>query len=507
MQIKEFIARYNNHPVLFIGTGLSLRYLKNSYSWDNLLKQIILDTTGNEEDYLNIKSRHQKYGHYKNPEIAQEVETFFNQSLEKDRNGHFKSVNDRFFDGMKKGENISRFKIYIADLLKAIDFKPEKKDELSAFTKIRKNISSIITTNYDNLIEEVFTFKPLIGNDILLSNPYGSVYKIHGCVTKPNSIIITSKDYEAFENKYELIRAQLLSLFIHNPIIFIGYNLGDNNIKSILKTIFSYVDTNSSVSEGIRNNFLVVEYKENEMETDVVEFDVVIDSNTNIKINKIKTDNFEEIYNALSELHLPISAMDVRKVQSIVGDIYAGTNGIKVYITEDIDSLANGDKVIAIGSKKTINYQYLTQKEMLADYFTIMEEANAQRISIIDKYPIQSSQYFPIFGFSTINHDLITAEKLKQNQCKKISDLKEKLNEKKKAHNSYTTIEDIENDSAIPVSSKNMAIAYGVISKQIPLETLEAYLKSFSPKGSTDYNRLLVLYDYIKYGENNTMEA
>lgn len=64
MQIKEFIAKYTNHPVLFIGTGLSLRYLKNSYSWDNLLKQIILDVTKDEEDYLNIKSRHQKEGYY-----------------------------------------------------------------------------------------------------------------------------------------------------------------------------------------------------------------------------------------------------------------------------------------------------------------------------------------------------------------------------------------------------------------------------------------------------------
>ena len=141
--------------------------------------------------------------------------------MEKDRDGRFKSVNDRFFEGMKDGENISRFKIYISDLLKNSDFKEEKREELSAFKKIRKNISSIITTNYDNLIEEVFTFKPLIGNDILLSNPYGSVYKIHGCVTRPKSIIITSKDYEVFESKYELIRAQLLSLFIHNPIILV----------------------------------------------------------------------------------------------------------------------------------------------------------------------------------------------------------------------------------------------------------------------------------------------
>ena len=153
MQIKEFIAKYTNHPVLFIGTGLSLRYLKNSYSWDHLLKQIILDVTKDEEDYLNIKSRHQKEGYYQYPEIAKEVEDFFNRSLEKDRNGRFKTVNDRFFEGMKKGENVSRFKIYIADLLKNTDFKTEKKEELSAFTKIRKNISSIITTNYDNFID------------------------------------------------------------------------------------------------------------------------------------------------------------------------------------------------------------------------------------------------------------------------------------------------------------------------------------------------------------------
>ena len=28
MNIQEFISNYHNHPVLFVGTGLSLRYLK-----------------------------------------------------------------------------------------------------------------------------------------------------------------------------------------------------------------------------------------------------------------------------------------------------------------------------------------------------------------------------------------------------------------------------------------------------------------------------------------------
>lgn len=39
MDIQEFISKFKNHPVLFIGTGMSLRYLENSFSWDALLKK------------------------------------------------------------------------------------------------------------------------------------------------------------------------------------------------------------------------------------------------------------------------------------------------------------------------------------------------------------------------------------------------------------------------------------------------------------------------------------
>lgn len=56
----------------------------------------------------------------------------------------------------------------------------------------------------------------------MLSNPYGAVCKIHGSFNDPGSIIITEEDYEKFNTRHELIRAQLLSLFIHNPIIFMG---------------------------------------------------------------------------------------------------------------------------------------------------------------------------------------------------------------------------------------------------------------------------------------------
>src|SRR5699024_10969293 len=130
-------------------------------------------------------------------------------------------------------------------LLGSLTYKSEMLDEIRDLKKVRKNISSVITTNYDCLIEDVFEFSPLVGNEILLSNPYGTVYKIHGCVSDPKRIIINQNDYDNFNTKYELIRAQLLSLFIHNPIIFIGYSISDENIKNLLKTIFNYVDINS----------------------------------------------------------------------------------------------------------------------------------------------------------------------------------------------------------------------------------------------------------------------
>ena len=306
---------------------------------------------------------------------------------------------------MEKNITVSRFKIYISSLFSDISIKDEMQDELMVLKKAKKNIGSIITTNYDRFIETFFDFKPLIGNDILLSNPYGSVYKIHGCITEPQKIIITTDDYKNFANKYELIRAQLLSLFIHSPIIFLGYNIGDSNIKDLLKTIFTYVNPNTPEADKIRSNFLLVEYDEGSTNTEVTEHDIVLEDIATIRINKIKTDDFISIYEAIGNLQLPVSAMDIRKVQNIVKEIYSGGD-IKVSITEDLDKLDNKDKVLVIGSKNTVNYVYQTTKEMMVNYFSIIEEENARLIELINKQKIQSSQFFPIFAFSKITPNI-----------------------------------------------------------------------------------------------------
>ncbi|RPF55263.1 SIR2 family protein [Aquisalibacillus elongatus] len=497
MHISEFVKNFTNHPVLFIGTGISLRYLENSFTWDGLLSYISKELKGTNEFYFDLKSKHQKEGSYDFTKIALDLENEFNETLINDRNGKFKDINDKFYENMENGKNISRFKLYISRLLSDYLLKENKTQEVAELKKVRKNIGSVITTNYDSFIEDVFEFNPLIGNEILLSNPYGSVYKIHGCVKDPGKVIITEDDYNVFDERYELIRAQLLSLFIHNPIIFLGYNIGDDNIKGILKTIFTYVDPNTAQAEKIRKNFLLVEYEEGSQNTEVTDHDIDMSGFSTIRINKIKTDNFLEIYENLAGLSLPISAMDIRKVQNVVKEIYTGGN-LEVSITEDVDALANSEKVLAIGSLKTIKYDFQTTSELMENYFKIVDESNHQLLKLIDKHRIQRTQYFPIFGFSKIQPELESIRALKEIQKSKISNI---FNGKADIAQEHSTIEGIINDSRISQSNKTFAIVIGVFNDRIQLNILEEYLRDYPDKKSTDYRKMLCVYDYKKFAD------
>ena len=500
MNIADFVKQFRNHPVLFVGTGMSLRYLKNSFSWDDLLKKICFELNGNNEYYYDVKSNHCYDGKFKYDEIASDIEKEFNARLVSDRNGKFKEINDLFYNNMEKGINISRFKLYISRIFANLEYKDNS--ELAELKKVRKNISSIITTNYDCMLEDIFGFKPLIGNDILLSNPYGALYKIHGSVEEPDKIIITADDYQKFNQKYELIRAQLLSLFIHNPIIFIGYNIGDDNIKQILRTIFTYVDTKSETAEKVRSQFLLVEYAEGSDNLEVTEHDIDVEGFSTIRINRIKTDNYNAIYKELSELQLPVSAMDIRKVQNVVKEIYAGGK-IKVRITNDLEELDNSDKVLAIGSQKSITYSYQTAPELMKNYFAIIEEENNQVLELIDKVMIQSTQYFPIYGFSLIDPTIKRTERLKKQQKEKLKTICNLV--KLKYDVQEESLKDILNNEGYAMTYRNEIISYALLEKKISPEEVELYLKDLSStRGSTtDYRKLLCAYDYVKYSNGN----
>lgn len=135
MKIENFIKNYKNHPILFLGTGMSLRYLKQSYTWDGLLQKISFDLYGNKEKYLDIKSNCFDNGNYDYAKIANYIEHDFNSQLQIDRNGKFEEINDIFYEKMRNGINLSRFKIYISTILSSLETIQEKQDEINELKK------------------------------------------------------------------------------------------------------------------------------------------------------------------------------------------------------------------------------------------------------------------------------------------------------------------------------------------------------------------------------------
>ena len=190
--------------------------------------------------------------------------------------------------------------------------------------------------------------------------------------------------------------------------------------------------------------------------------------------------------------------MDVRKVQNVVKEIYAG-GSIKVSITDDLDELQNCDKVLAIGSQKSITYSYQTAPEIMKNYFSIIEEDNIQVLELIDKIMIQSQQYFPIYAFSKIDPTIKRVETLKKQQCTKLETIKNLV--KSRFNVKETSLEDILSNQDYAMTYKNEIIAYALMEGNISAVDVEQYLKDMSNTSgnTTDYRRLLCAYDYVKY--------
>lgn len=500
MDVVEYFKSYKTYPLIFAGTGLSLRYLEKSYTWDMLLKQCVLDIGLEERDFLKIKAKNMSdVGKIDYPSIGSEIEKIFNEHCDENDTEITKQLNEEYFYQLDKNIKVSRFKSYIAQLVETQKYRTEMNDEIELLQKASKNVAAFITTNYDTNLEKISGFSTLIGNDIILKNNYGVVYKIHGCVNSADKIVISKEDYLKFKENYDLIRAQLVTYFINNPIIFIGYELGDENIQSILETIFSYVDINSSEGNKIKNNFLIVEYEKGSTNELISDYDIELQTGISIKIKKLSTDNFRQVYDGLNQLSLPISVMDIRKVQGIIKDIEIDMeSAIKVSIDTDVDNYKNSDKILYIGESKVLEYKHVKVIDYFKNYFSIIDENSKSVVNTIDQLTIGRNQHFPIFGFNKINNaDNATIQELKTRQEKQVNASIEGIT----IPNEVTTIDDLINTTVIAKTYRYKYIMKSIMDNVISIDDAESYIRNnISQKYSdTSYKKILLAYDLKKY--------
>lgn len=130
-----------------------------------------------------------------------------------------------------------------------IDLKKETKEPrwLKRFKVFAPNI--IVTTNWDEVLEETFEF---MTNKIVRKDPFPKVstkgrniFKIHGDLGRPDSIVITQSQYFSFQREDTYLSRKIYTLFSEMSPIFIGYSLTDPNIGFLYEEALAHLHGNN----------------------------------------------------------------------------------------------------------------------------------------------------------------------------------------------------------------------------------------------------------------------
>lgn len=192
-------ASINDKLVIFVGTGVSMN--SGLPSWEQLigaLKAELPESVSNSRQQDNLK-------------IAQ---------LFRNSRG-YKEYIEKIREELKKG---------------SIKFNPihESIFELSP--------SHVVTTNYDNLLEQAVQHKNLPYYTISKDGdiPYASdnklVIKMHGDLDIGN-IVLTEDDYLNYSTNFPLIETYVKSLFTSKLVLFVGFSFDDYNLKIITNSV------------------------------------------------------------------------------------------------------------------------------------------------------------------------------------------------------------------------------------------------------------------------------
>lgn len=114
---------------------------------------------------------------------------------------------------------------------------------------IALNPCHIITTNYDDLVEQELAneFKQYDiireDKDIPQMENQHCLVKMHGDYATDN-IVLTEKDYFDYKNNFPLIRAFVQSLFASKLVLFVGFSFADLNLKMIMNELQNILSEN-----------------------------------------------------------------------------------------------------------------------------------------------------------------------------------------------------------------------------------------------------------------------
>jgi hypothetical protein len=298
--VAEILKLASCQPILFVGSGFAKRYAGGP-NWPELLTLLAKDCPLVDKDFPYYEQTY-NYDYKKIGSIFTEL--YREWAWGKGRS----KFPTEFFSGNYKSDIFIKYAV--SEHLKILG--PKKGSygsaaldaEIDALKKISAH--SVITTNYDTLVESIFPqYERVIGQQIL-RKPYlaiGEVFKIHGCITEPQSIVINEADYERFEQDHKYLSAKLLTYFVEHPLIFIGYRADDPNIKKILYDVDRMVRIDAKGDHDLVPNIYILERDQSITENSYPAREKVVSvgTDTSIRVKNISASSFEWVYKAFGQ--------------------------------------------------------------------------------------------------------------------------------------------------------------------------------------------------------------
>lgn len=527
--ILDDLVQGKKLPVMFIGSGISKRYINNP-DWETLLINVYDFMGKSESDFRILRSKVKN--NQSNRMIGDaELNALVAEEMEKEFNEYFyhSELAEKFYHWIK--EDYNPFRKCISHILSKLDIVKEKNEEVQRFKELKDKVISVYTTNYDTLIEDLFELSKsstFIGQSQLFnSNSYelSELFKIHGCITEPDNIIITKSDYDNFRENAKLFSAKLLTIISEYPVVFIGYNLDDPNIQQILSDLVRCLT--SEQIDNLNSHFYLIEYKEGEER--LIEREVLFKAKsyngeqTMFPISVISTDNFMKVYEKLSNLTPSMNLGTVKQVKRIVHDIVLKSventeaDDIIAISTDDIAKLTDPNQrfAIALGYAEDIHNTYGYRERPVED---IIEDVLFDNKNLDNRRLVMETfenSYFRIERILPIYKYLKGIDEEDLDRCPRVKKYINKRSRKKdylnngiiKSLDSIASGASIEDIPAVDIGNPRREFLWIIKNIDfIPIDEIRDYLKnkftsyeSMTGNNKSDYRRLVSLYDLYKY--------
>ncbi|MCD7746279.1 MAG: SIR2 family protein [Lachnospiraceae bacterium] len=362
MTIKDIVNEFNTTPFLFVGSGVSRRYL-NLPDWRGLLEHFAKEINDDEFIFNSYESKARnmecEYGIL--PKIAELIQKDYDEKWFSDSS--IRRANSHEIQKVKEG--VSPFKVEIAAYLKSIAQEQEAyADEIKILHDVsERGIAGVITTNYDSFLEDHLSeFTKYVGQSQLIFAPIqgiAEIYKIHGSLERPESLVITEQDYREFDQKSAYLIAKLMTLFMEYPIIFLGYSISDRNVQSIIKGIVDCLDDDQL--NILQNRFVFVEYKKGHVGAEITQYTIMVNDRP-LNMRGIVLEDFQLLYRELANKK---SKLPVRLLRRFRQELYdftltnETTANLRVAALED-ERVADDELVLAIGKAKDLGLKGLS---------------------------------------------------------------------------------------------------------------------------------------------------